>query len=184
VKGEFRVRLLQDYLDRIEALMAGGDEILSQRDPARGDEVKAKCTEAVVLIGSYHLFVHREIFEPMMASGDDRIRKQVCILKAECISLTEDLRVGVKALAAHDATLTMMPSMRASKDLTTASVGISWRSSNCLRRPTVPCCWRPDPASSALAKRPLMRYITTMSSRVPVPTTTTPVSRGEFGTRD
>ena len=99
------MRLLQDYLDRIEALMAGGDEILSQRDPAMGDQMKAKCTEAVVLIGSYHLFVHREIFEPMMASGDDRIRKQVCILKAECISLTEDLRVGVKVLAAHDATL-------------------------------------------------------------------------------
>jgi L-ribulose-5-phosphate 3-epimerase UlaE len=99
------VRLLQDYLDRIEASMAKGDEILSQRDPAKGDRVKAMCTEAALLIGSYHLFVHREIFEPMMTSGDDRVRKQVCILKAECISLTEDLRVGVKALAAHDVIL-------------------------------------------------------------------------------
>lgn len=85
--------------------MAGGDAILAQRDPEKGDRVKAKCTEAALLIGSYHLFVHREIFEPLMANGDERVRQQVCILKAECILLTEDLRVGVKAFAAQDATV-------------------------------------------------------------------------------
>ena len=84
------MRLLQDYLDRIEASMAGGDAILAQRDPDKGDRVKAKCTEAALLIGSYHLFVHREIFEPLMANGDENVRQQVCILKAECISLTVD----------------------------------------------------------------------------------------------
>ena len=35
-----------------------------------------------------------------------------------------------------------------------------------------------------LAKAAPMRYIAGMSSRRPVPTTTTPVVRGEFGTRD
>lgn len=97
------MRQLQDYLDRIEASMAAGDALLARGDPAQAGTIKAKCTEAALLIGSYHMFVHRAVFEPLMNSPDERIRQQVCTLKTECIALTEDLRAGVKNLAAQDA---------------------------------------------------------------------------------
>ena len=100
------VRVLQDYLDRIETAMVAGEAILARRDPADAQRIKAGCTDAASLIGTYHLFVHREIFEPLMAraeaSRDDALRREVCLLKAECISLTEDLRTGVKTMAALD----------------------------------------------------------------------------------
>lgn len=96
------MRLLQDYLDRIEASMAAGEVILARRDPAQAATVKAKCTEAALLIGSYQMFIHREVFEPLMASPDELVRRQVCALKAECIALSEDLRSGVKTMAARE----------------------------------------------------------------------------------
>lgn len=97
------MRLLQDYLDRIEASMVAGEDILARRNASQAASVKAKCTEAALLIGSYQMFVHREVFEPLMASPDDLVRRQVCALKAECIALSEDLRAGVKTMAAREA---------------------------------------------------------------------------------
>lgn len=99
------MRLLQDYLDRIEASMVAGEVILAKRDPALAGTVKAKCTEAALLIGSYQMFIHREVFEPLMGSPDEQVRRQVCALKAECIALSEDLRAGVKTLAARETPL-------------------------------------------------------------------------------
>lgn len=96
------MRLLQDYLDRIETSMDAGEVILARRDPSQASTVKAKCTEAALLIGSYQMFVHREVFEPLMASSDEHVRRQVCALKAECIALSEDLRAGVRTLAGQD----------------------------------------------------------------------------------
>nr|WP_295668089.1 hypothetical protein [Sphingomonas sp.] len=97
------MRQLQDYFERIEASMAAGDTLLARRDPSQTETIKAKCTEAALLIGSYHMFVHREVFEPLMSTPDERIRNHVVTLKTECIALTEDLRVGVKAMAVPDA---------------------------------------------------------------------------------
>lgn len=96
------MRTIQDYFDRIEASMAAGDATLARRDPAQAETIKAKCTEAALLIASYNLYVHRAVFEPLMDSPDAAVRKRVCLLKAECIAVTEDLREGVKALAARE----------------------------------------------------------------------------------
>lgn len=97
------VRTIRDYFERIETSMAAGEAILARRDPSQASTVKAKCTEAALLIASYQMHVHRAVFEPLMTSADDTVRRQVCLLKAEGIGLTEDLRVGVKALAVQDA---------------------------------------------------------------------------------
>ncbi|KQS02948.1 hypothetical protein ASG11_00530 [Sphingomonas sp. Leaf357] len=96
------MRKLQDYLDRIESSIAAGEAVLAQRDPLLTGTVKAKCTEAALLIGSYQMFVHREVFEPLMTSPDDRVRRQVYALKAECIALSEDLRTSVRTLVARE----------------------------------------------------------------------------------
>lgn len=54
------------------------------------------------MIASYNLYVHRAVFEPLMDNPDAAVRRRVCLLKAECIALTEDLRAAVKALAARE----------------------------------------------------------------------------------
>ena len=99
------MRTIQEYFERIETSMAAGELVLSARDPAQGDLAKAKCAEAASLIASYNLHVHRTVFEPLMESPDAVVRKRVCLVKAECIALTEDLRVAVKALTERETPL-------------------------------------------------------------------------------
>ena len=82
--------------------MAAGEVLLARQDPSEAATVKAKCTEAALLIASYQLHVHRAVFEPLMQCKDDAVRRRVCLLKAECIGLTEDLRTSVKTLATQE----------------------------------------------------------------------------------
>lgn len=96
------LRTLAEYHQRIEAMMAEGDALLAARDPAASERAKQKCADAALLIGAYQLHVHRELFQPMLASGDPVQRARAADLKTECIALTEDLRFRVRDLMARE----------------------------------------------------------------------------------
>ncbi|MES2097232.1 MAG: hypothetical protein V4459_10785 [Pseudomonadota bacterium] len=87
---------LEDYHTQLEAMMAEGDAVMAARDPASVGLVKSRITETVLLITSYQLYVHREIFAPLLVSGSPERRVRANELKVECIALTEDLRFNVR----------------------------------------------------------------------------------------
>jgi hypothetical protein len=92
---------LEEYYDRIEAMMAEGDAWMAKRDPATAALVKRRIADSALLIASYQLFVHREIFVPLLENADAATRARVNELKVECIALTEDLRFNVKDFIAR-----------------------------------------------------------------------------------
>lgn len=96
---------LDDYHARLEAAMADGDALLATRDPANAGCVKRHVAEAMMLVASYQIFVHRALFAPVLAAGAAGQCARVTELKVECIALTEDLRSNVRAFLASDAPL-------------------------------------------------------------------------------
>ena len=96
---------LAEYHDRIEAMMADGDALIAARDPATAGTAKRRCGDAALIITSYQLHVHREVFPRMLASEDAAVRAAAADLKTECIGLAEDLRFRVKDLMAQETAL-------------------------------------------------------------------------------
>ncbi len=90
------MQTLEDYYARIEAMMAEGEVWMAERDPATADLVKRRIADSALVIASYQLFVHREVFTPMLEGADPATRSRVNELKVECIALTEDLRFNVR----------------------------------------------------------------------------------------
>ncbi|MFA5968634.1 MAG: hypothetical protein WC816_05255 [Sphingomonas sp.] len=93
---------LENYIEKLEGAMAEGDVLLAARDPSRAERVRERCTDAVALVCAYQIFVHRELFEPLMRGGDESQRHTACELKAECIMLTDELRTGIKNFMAQE----------------------------------------------------------------------------------
>ena len=87
---------LEDYHVKIEQMMAEGDALAAARDPATVELVKRRIADSVLVLASYQLFVHREVFAPMLEGADARTRTRVNELKVECIALTEDLRFNAR----------------------------------------------------------------------------------------
>ncbi|MBN8806791.1 MAG: hypothetical protein J0I47_00920 [Sphingomonas sp.] len=83
---------LEDYHERLEAMMIEGEALIATRDPAREDLVRRKIGQAGLVMASYQLFVHREVFVPLLDRADPATRARVTEIKVECIALTEDLR--------------------------------------------------------------------------------------------
>jgi hypothetical protein len=96
---------LEEYHAKLEAMMAEGDAVMAAPDSATVGFVKSRITETVLLITSYQLFVHREIFAPLLVSGSPQQRARVNELKVECIALTEDLRFNARDLIAKEGPL-------------------------------------------------------------------------------
>ena len=92
---------LEEYHARIEQMMAEGDAWMAARDPATEGLVKRRIADSALVIASYQLFVHREVFVPMLDGADGRTRARVSELKVECIALTEDLRFNVRDFMAR-----------------------------------------------------------------------------------
>lgn len=90
---------LEEYYAKIEAMMAEGEGWMADRDPATEELVKRRIADSALLIASYQLFVHREVFVPMLEGADASTRARVNELKVECIALTEDLRFNVRDFA-------------------------------------------------------------------------------------
>lgn len=92
---------LEEYYARIEAMMAEGEGWMAVRDPETTELVKRRIADSALLIASYQLFVHREIFVPMLQDADAATRARINELKVECIALTEDLRFNVRDFIAR-----------------------------------------------------------------------------------
>jgi len=92
---------LEEFHAKIEHMMAEGDAWLIARGAASDDLVKRRIADSVLVLASYQLFVHREVFAPMLEHADARTRARVTELKVECIALTEDLRFNVRELMAR-----------------------------------------------------------------------------------
>lgn len=93
---------LNRYIAKLETSMTEGDALLAARDPASVDLVRQRCADAVALVIAYQQFVHREIFEPLMAHGNAGQRRLARELKIECIALTDELRRNIKQFMAQD----------------------------------------------------------------------------------
>jgi hypothetical protein len=92
---------LEEYHAKIERMMADGDAWLIARDMASEELVRQRIADSALVLASYQLFVHREVFAPMLEHADARTRARVTELKVECIALTEDLRFNVRELMAR-----------------------------------------------------------------------------------
>lgn len=92
---------LKEYHAKIERMMAEGDALVAARDPETTEAVKRRIADSVLVIAAYQLFVHREVFAPMLAGADAGTRARVNELKIECIALTEDLRFNVRDFMAR-----------------------------------------------------------------------------------
>lgn len=87
---------LEEYYIKLEAMMAEGDGVLAARNPADIDLIKRRVADSALVMASYQLFVHREVFAPLLDGADPATRARVNELKVECIALTEDLRFNVR----------------------------------------------------------------------------------------
>lgn len=92
---------LEEYHAKIERMMAEGDALVMARDAATAELVKQRIADSALVLASYQLFVHREVFAPMLEHADAGTRARVNELKVECIALTEDLRFNVRELKAQ-----------------------------------------------------------------------------------
>ena len=109
---------LEEYHAKIERMMAEGDAWLIARDRATEDLVKQRIADSALVLASYQLFVHREVFAPMLEHADAGTRARVNELKVECIALTEDLRFNVRELIARTADAPL--------DWDTIAAGVAW----------------------------------------------------------
>ncbi len=90
------LQTLEDYHAKIEAMMAEGEGWMAVRNPETAELVKRRIADSALVIASYQLFVHREVFVPMLEGADAATRARINELKVECIALTEDLRFNVR----------------------------------------------------------------------------------------
>jgi hypothetical protein len=96
---------LEDYYTEIEGMIAEGEAMTTARDPATTRRLKRRVADSVLLIASYQLFVHRQVFAPLLGQADPAVRSRVNEVKVECIALTEDLRFNVKDFLADETPL-------------------------------------------------------------------------------
>lgn len=96
---------LEDYHDRLETMMAAGEAIMAARDPATESTVKRRIGEAALVMASYQLFVHREVFVPLLEHADPVTRARITEIKVECIALMEDLRFNTRDFMAREGPL-------------------------------------------------------------------------------
>jgi hypothetical protein len=96
---------LEAYHAEIEAMIVEGEALVAARDPATARHLKRRVADSMLLVASYQLFVHRQVFAPLLGQADPAMRSRVNELKVECIALTEDLRFNVKDFLADESPL-------------------------------------------------------------------------------
>ncbi|MEO5493780.1 MAG: hypothetical protein ABIR08_07110 [Sphingomonas sp.] len=96
---------LEAYHTEIEAMIVEGEALVAARDPATARRLKRRVADSMLLVASYQLFVHRNVFAPLLGQSDPVVRSRVNEVKVECIALTEDLRFNVKDFLADETPL-------------------------------------------------------------------------------
>ena len=134
---------LQDYHNRIEAMMAQGDALVAARDPATLAEVKRRAGESALVIASYQLFIHREVFRPLLERADPAARARINEVKVECIALTEDLRCNARDFLAKEGAL----------DWEVAAARVAWFNGRVREHIAAVRALMEHPADSAIIRR-------------------------------
>jgi hypothetical protein len=103
---------LADYHARIAAAADRTEQIVR----AGGDDAPARLNSSRMMMaqvmGSYQLFLHREIFEPVISSGTSAEIGYVKNLKVECVIFADELHSYMKSWNPADV-LACWPSYRA-----------------------------------------------------------------------
>jgi hypothetical protein len=93
---------LDQFLDRITALTTRAEDHLSSTMPTAIAELARIRAEQARIITAYQLFVHREVFEPLIRSGSATEIARAKELKTECIILSEEFRSFARCWAIDD----------------------------------------------------------------------------------
>lgn len=107
---------LEAYHAEIEAMIVEGEALVAVRDPATAKHLKRRIADSMLLVASYQLFIHRNVFAPLLGQADPAVRARVNEVKVECIALTEDLRFNIKGFLADESPL----------DWDSTAAGMAW----------------------------------------------------------
>lgn len=81
------------YHDQMLSIMADGEQIIYRfADQPDLATLNSRRQTMVQVLTSYQMFVHRELFEPLLANGSASQISQVKLIKAECVALVEAFR--------------------------------------------------------------------------------------------
>lgn len=96
------LQTLVAYQDRMLELTRRVEGNLSTGGPQAICDLERDRSAMAMLMASYQLFVHREVFEPMLASGVAADVAQARSMKIECIALAADFIAYAKHWSAQD----------------------------------------------------------------------------------
>ena len=96
------LRTLSGYQDRMLEVTGRARTNLMERGPEAAADLDRARMEMAQLMASYQLFVHRQIFEPLIATGELDEVSAAKALKVECIALAEEFRDYTKYWASQD----------------------------------------------------------------------------------
>lgn len=95
---------LATYHEQMTAAVERGEALLKAGPPGVNvAELSPIRLQMAQIITSYQLFVHREVFEPLIRSGNAGWAEKARALKTDCILLAEDFRAFVRVWATKDA---------------------------------------------------------------------------------
>jgi hypothetical protein len=91
--------MLEHYLDRILSITDTVEKHLPTLPPDDTAIIDAGRLTMARLLTAYQLFIHRELFEPLLESGNRADVSCARELKAECIGLADSFRIHARKWA-------------------------------------------------------------------------------------
>jgi ABC-type histidine transport system ATPase subunit len=93
---------LGNYQNQMWAITLEGEALLNRLEPQDPAEVNRLRMELARVMTAYQLFVHREVFEPLIRTGTPAEVNQARAMKSECILIAEEFRAFVHLWTAAD----------------------------------------------------------------------------------
>jgi hypothetical protein len=93
---------LGNYQDQMWAIAVDSEARLAQPIPQDPGEIARLRLEMARVMTAYQLFVHREVFEPLIRTGSPAEANQARAMKSECILIAEEFRAFVHLWTAAD----------------------------------------------------------------------------------
>jgi hypothetical protein len=93
---------LGKYQDQMWSITLESEAQLAQPDPQDAGDIARLRLEMARVMTAYQLFVHREVFEPLIRAGSPAEVNQARAMKSECILIAEEFRAFVHLWTAVD----------------------------------------------------------------------------------
>ncbi len=94
--------MLDQYLERIIAITVSTEMDLLPNPPQDTTRLEYGRMRMARILTAYQLFVHRELFQPLQASGDAAEVECARQLKAECGALAESVRTHTRTWSTQE----------------------------------------------------------------------------------